>query len=377
MTQTMIKPAGMRMSAALTLTSNGDSARSAKVTLVARTGDVAQLFWGPTVHDFAGMRVKSKIPLDYAHNPHDSIGYLNKFETGTGDLVCSGAVVPVGAEAIELVQKLDAGVPYEASIEFGDDCLLEYVDEGYTATVNGREFHGPLTIVREWTLKAVAICKFGQDGNTSSELQMSAEKNHKGERGFLYRFSKQQRGDTQMDQTNEETQVAAVEAVDAVEQPEAVATAEAEATWLSANESIPAEVTATVEAEKPAEAEKNDEPVHEFVHTASDGKQSLSVGAYDQIVDRALKAVEAVDPRAEFKQFVTEFGGDRAADYYAKGLTMSQATSEYVKSLKADNDQMKTRLAAMSRGADKPISFSDGVSREAGKPTLTSLIRTK
>src|SRR5258707_14202728 len=90
----ILNPNNFRLPAQLKMTSNGDGAKTAKVTVVARTGDaVSSPYWGTFVHDFAGMTSKPKIPLDYNHDCDDSIGYLNKFDTSTGDLVCSGLIV--------------------------------------------------------------------------------------------------------------------------------------------------------------------------------------------------------------------------------------------------------------------------------------------
>lgn len=345
-----------RLAAELKLTSNGDGAKTAKVTVVARSGDaIDHPYWGTFVHDFAGMSVKPKIPLDYNHDPDDSIGYLNKFDTSTGNLICSGVIVLVnGAEdgdedddVTALVAKMEAGIPYEASIEFDDEMTLEYVPEGMSVNVNGRDIAGPVTVIRQWTLKAVAICKFGCDDNTSSELQLSKNKS-KPEKGFFVHMSKHNKRGKQMSSKNESVVTveapAVVEAQPAEVAPVAGAEVETKLSEPSA-EAIPA-----VEADKPAEVldPATPEPAK------ADPALALS------------KTVEAVDPRAEFKLFVATFG-DKAADYYAKGMSLSQATEEFVKFLKADNDGLKQRLAAMPRGMDAPVKFSDGESRDNPK----------
>ncbi len=362
---TLINPADLKLSAELKLTSNGDNAKSAKVTLVARTGDaIDHPYWGRIVHDFAGMKAKSRIPLDYAHDSHDSIGYLSKFDTSSGDLVCSGAVVLIGDEVVNVVAKMQAGVPYEASIEFGDDSLLEYVPEGFAVNVNGRDIEGPVTVVRQWTLKAVAICKFGADDGTSTELQFSEKKTQTAKKGFFVRLSKSKGMEME---TNNEQPVQAVEASD-VQQPEAAVDVEAKAEEVKPEvvEEMQAEVAQTVEASEPAEVAST-EPVE--VVEAVEAEPVVAFAKQPQ-------AVEAVDPRAEYRQFVAEFG-DKAGEYFAKGLSMSDATKEHMKFLKADNDAMKKRLSAVDRGAVQPVQFSDGASREAGPKGLVSLIRSQ
>lgn len=158
-----------------TLGDNGEGAKSAPVKLVARTGKpIEHWYWGRVVHDMAGMRVhKPRLPIDYVHDSKEVIGYLNKFETESGDLVTSGALVPFKDtdRATEIVHKWRAGVPYEASINFGGDGIkVEEIPEGYVSQVNGFSFEGPGIVIREWPLRGVAICPYGADMNTSTNV---------------------------------------------------------------------------------------------------------------------------------------------------------------------------------------------------------------
>ena len=158
---------------------NGDGAKTAPVRLVARSGKpIEHWFWGRVVHDLAGMHLsKSRVPIDYVHDAKEIVGYLNKFDATSGDLVTSGALVPFkdSDRATEIVHKMKAGVPYEASINFGGDGIkIEDVAEGMVAQVNGYQFDGPGIIVREWPLRGVAICPYGADANTESSALAGA-----------------------------------------------------------------------------------------------------------------------------------------------------------------------------------------------------------
>jgi hypothetical protein len=53
--------------------------------------------------------------------------------------------------------------------------VMEELRPGQVATVNGNQLEGPATIIRQWTLRGVAVCPYGADPNTSSQLS-SAEK---------------------------------------------------------------------------------------------------------------------------------------------------------------------------------------------------------
>jgi hypothetical protein len=147
--------------------------RSASLRMVARSGKpIEHPYWGNIVHDLSGVRLhKNRIPVDYCHDPKEIIGYLNHFDGESGDLVTTGALVPFkdSDRATEVLHKMDAGVPYEASINFGGDGIkLEEIAPGQVAQVNGYQFEGPGVIVREWPLRGVAICPYGADMHTES-----------------------------------------------------------------------------------------------------------------------------------------------------------------------------------------------------------------
>lgn len=366
MTTTMNTPA-LKMKAEIKLTSNGTDAKTAKVSLVARTGDAIDNPWFgcPFVNDFAGMSVKPRIPIDYAHDPDDSIGYLNKFDTSSGDLICSGAISLEGGygddneDVAILVDKMISGVPYEASIEFGDDYTMEYVPEGMQVNVNDRDIAGPVVVIRQWTLRAVAICKFGMDDGTATTIQLGKVKSQNN-KGTLYKVMKLNSGDTIMSKKLEQT-------VEAVKTPDVKITGNASDVVVEPVEveemkmsNVVAEVVETVEAPKPVEVEedKDKAPV------VSEGEATVAL---------SKSTVETVDPRAEFKMFLSQFG-DKAAEFYGKGMSLSDATKEYVTILKADNDKMKQRLTAL-RGAEEPVKFSDASSRENVKPGMAAVVK--
>ena len=161
------------------ISSNGDDAKTAPIEILARSSKpIWHWYWGNIVHDMSGMRTnKDRIALDYCHDPGDVIGFGNKFDTTTGDLVISGALTPFKKEdrAEEILHKHGLGVPYEGSIFFGEDAKLEQIMEGVSVTVNGETLEGPLLVVREWTLRGCAVCPYGMDPNTETRLSDSAD----------------------------------------------------------------------------------------------------------------------------------------------------------------------------------------------------------
>jgi cold shock CspA family protein len=155
------------------LANDDEGAKTAPIRLVARAGKpIEHWYFGRVVHDFAGMRHKGRIPIDYGHDDKEIIGYANRFDTSSGDLNLAGALVPFNERdrAAEVAYKSRNGVPYEASIDFRDQMAMEELRAGQFAEVNGQRVDGPATIIREWTLRGVAVCPYGADPNTSSQL---------------------------------------------------------------------------------------------------------------------------------------------------------------------------------------------------------------
>lgn len=342
-TKLLLNPEAFKLKGSIQLGSNGANAKSAPVTLIANSGEpieypgVGRICW-----DFETMTHKPRIPLDYEHRPDDSDGYLNKISTDGGVLKASGALIITDEFTAALATKMESGVPYEASIE-SHGGTLELIDEGEVVVINGRPQTGPFFALREWKLAAVAICKFGKDSDTSAELVLSAAKKNQTKRKVTFVSSANEQMGEEMDQSK---QVAAVEAAEAVVTEEVKPVQEAKATEATVTGVVP-----QAEADKAVEA-------------IEDTKAEV------EAVTASKQAVEVSDPRAEFKQFVAAFG-DKAAEYFGEGLSLSDATTKFVEHLKQTNDELTKRLAASvsDRGADKPVAFSDESQRSNAKRT--------
>ena len=160
---------------------NGENAKTAPIKMKARSGEpIVHWYWGKVAHDMKGMKLaKERLPIDYAHLSDEVLGYLNKFDVQGGDLMCSGALIPFkeGDRASEVIFKAKNGVPYEASINFGGGGKLriQNVGENEVTEVNGKKFEGPGIIIREWTLRGVAVCPYGADHRTSSTFTQDAD----------------------------------------------------------------------------------------------------------------------------------------------------------------------------------------------------------
>ena len=162
---------------------SGEGAKVLKVKLqlVARTKAVIwHWYWGPVVHDFAGMTHRDRLAVDLQHEFCEPIGYVDGFSVTDEGLVLDGYLVAViGAEddkGMEVILRGQAGIPYQASIDFDpESVVLEYVPEGFTSEANGQTYSGPVTIIRQWELQGVAVCLRPWDAGTEARFSKDAK----------------------------------------------------------------------------------------------------------------------------------------------------------------------------------------------------------
>jgi hypothetical protein len=335
---------------------NGEGARSAPIRLVARSGKpIEHWWWGRVVHDLAGMHMhKSRLPVDYVHDPKEVIGYLNRFDIETGDLVASGALVPYGENdrATEIIHKAGEGVPYEASINFGGDGIkVQEIAEGEVAEVNGGTFEGPGVIVREWPLRGVAICPYGADMNTESKV-LSAD------RTFAAAVI------AEPEPANEETAAMTTETVDdaaRTDDPQAE-----EKTELTETEEQPVEAAfeATEREEPEAELAETPEPETPEDEPAELAAEPEAPEAPAPAEGEALAEGVEEEPkpelsREEFTRIADEFGSDIAVQTVRDGGNYETALKlayEAEKGARAAAEQELAEFRASAVGAPAPVS---------------------
>ncbi len=128
-------------------------------------------YWGTVVHDMAGFKPDQPvIPVDWCHTD-DLMGRLDKFTPSNDGLDVEGYLLKVKEDdrVDEVKKKSDGGIPYQASIFF-DPKSIEEVPAGSSTQVNGYTLAGPATIIRQWSLRGVAICPYGYDNQTNSKF---------------------------------------------------------------------------------------------------------------------------------------------------------------------------------------------------------------
>lgn len=324
-----------------------ESDKSGALRMVARSGKpIEHWYWGNVVHDLSGMTMhKGKIPVDYVHDPKEIIGYLNHFDHSTGDLVASGALVPFkeNDRATEIMHKMAAGVPYEASINFGGDGIkVEEIAAGQVAQVNGYEFAGPGMIVREWPLRGVAVCPYGADSNTESAAT------------FANSNAKIKASVTSAPKPTEEAVMSNDNPVDVAtaEVPEPEQMSETEATEEATVENVTAEAT-ELEATEELAAVENEETVE-----ATQDDDATAESAVELTADEAPVEAQALSAD-EFIRIADKFGNDIAAQIVRDG-------GDYAKALELHADSLATKLATAE------AQLAEATMKSAGSPVRVS-----
>jgi len=317
---------------------NGESATTAPFNILARSSKpIEHWFWGNVVHDSAGAFGKDRIPIDYNHD--EVIGFANKREVTSEGVRLSGALTSVipGDRADIVMKQAQAGVPFEASINFGGDGIkLEEVAAGQSAQVNGYEFAGPGVIIREWPMRGCAFCPYGADGNTETQIFSEGTK-----------FSAQII--TPTTEASEMSQHVNTEATEA----QAVELAQVEA----------------------AEVVENAEAV-ELTQAVEEDTAEVAEAAVEAVEAEAEVVEEATFTAAEFATIVTDFGQDIAVQVATNGGNYAdakelhhQAEKAELEALRKENAELKARPAPVT-GA-KPASFSS--TDTPGKPAKKNI----
>jgi len=345
----------LRFAAEITQGDNGDGAKTVPIKLVSRSGKpVKHWFWGLVAHDLSGMSSKSRVPLDYCHREAEVIGYANKFTVDGDGLVASGALTPFadGDRASEVIYKSREGVPYEASIFFDpENLVIEEIPRGMSATVNGYTLDGPAAVIRQWTLRGIAVCPYGVDGSTSVQFSKS------GRDVAVAVFSTEKKPmatnatetDTSSTDGNTDKQAEAMTLEQWCEvfglDPTKLDDKQknmAEAACAAANAPADTETETEVETETETETKPTEKP------TTDDS--ALSVGGVES-------------GKSDGKRFLSAFG-DQGGVWFAQGLTFEQAQAKFseanlerIKKLETENKELAGKLSKL-RGEPSPVSFS-------------------
>ncbi len=132
----------------------------------------------PVVFDISGFEPLQVLPIVRDHDQGQKIGQTEAVVYGPDGITARGRMLNLGIdEAAEKVLRLwKRGSELQASIHTdligeGD---IEFVQEGESVTVNGREFAGPVEVVRKTRLREISIVTVGANAGTSVEIKANA-----------------------------------------------------------------------------------------------------------------------------------------------------------------------------------------------------------
>jgi len=155
-----------------------------RFSMVAYTGGPMRIAgWRyPVIVDLAGLAIPSQSrPIRFGHDIASGVGHTDAIRIEEGRLVATGVVSRDTAAAREIVASARNGFPWQASIAAAVE-EFEFVRENQKVLVNGRQFAGPVNVVRKATLGEISFVDLGADGASSasvaaSNMQASKEEN--------------------------------------------------------------------------------------------------------------------------------------------------------------------------------------------------------
>ena len=147
-----------------------------RFSMVAYTGGPMRIAgWRyPVIVDLAGLAIPSQNrPIRFGHDMASGVGHTDAIRVEDGKLLAAGVVSRDTAAAKEIVASARNGFPWQASLGASVE-EFEFVKESQKAIVNGREFTGPVNVVRKAMLGEISFVDLGADGQTSASVAAAA-----------------------------------------------------------------------------------------------------------------------------------------------------------------------------------------------------------
>lgn len=169
----------MQLTADFTIkAAEGDAPATPSFELVAYTGRAIRQSWSrnPIVVDLAGMdTTRQAVPILWGHEAtlEAVLGQSTSVTNDGQQLTLAGEIIGEGSLADRVVSLSRKGLRLQASIG-ADAGRIENVAPGEMVQVNGRDFTGPVSIVRASSLREVSIVLFGADADTSAAIAAEA-----------------------------------------------------------------------------------------------------------------------------------------------------------------------------------------------------------
>lgn len=153
---------------------HGEGNEQKRFDMVAYTGSPMKIrgYRSPVVVDLAGLNVPNQnrpILLDHASDVDSIAGQSDSISVIDGKLVVSGEILAGGTRVDNVLTLASRGFKWQASIGANPE-KVEDLRSGETALVNGTEVAGPLSLVRQATLREISIVAMGADDQTNTSI---------------------------------------------------------------------------------------------------------------------------------------------------------------------------------------------------------------
>lgn len=156
-------------------TDGGGEPSLPKFRMVANSGRPMRVsgYYDPVIINLAGARFdKPSTPILMDHDVSKRIGHTTSQEVTDKRITAAGLVSSSSPDAQSFVADSKTGFPFQASV--GADIVSGYyVDEGEKATVNGKEWKGPLVVAEKTLIREISVTVLGADANTSTKVAAS------------------------------------------------------------------------------------------------------------------------------------------------------------------------------------------------------------
>ena len=180
----LCEPGAIQVEALAEVEAGGDgTTRLPRFSMVAYTGGPMRIggWRWPVIVDLAGMAIPSQSrPIRFGHDMQSGVGHTDAIQIDNGRLLASGMVSRDTVAAREIVTSARNGFPWQASIGASVE-EFEFIKPDQKVLVNGREFLGPVNVVRKATLGEISFVDLGADGQTSANVAASATPLDQGE----------------------------------------------------------------------------------------------------------------------------------------------------------------------------------------------------
>ncbi len=160
-----------------------DKGKTAPATGVTYTGGVLKHWAGDVVLDLQGMDAMPErgIPMLYGH--FAPLGVWRDAQVTERGLEMTGEVIRAMPSAASVLAGAEADFPWQMSVGADPVGPVSFYEKGEKATVNGREFQGPVTVFDRWRLAEASIVELGLDNQT--EAAVAAARGDGAPRQFL------------------------------------------------------------------------------------------------------------------------------------------------------------------------------------------------